>query len=108
MKKLLKSFSPLVAFILILNNPIIAQLNSTELITTTTDRDRDDDNGKWGLIGLVGLPGLMGLKKMIRQTITLLPTHRKIVNINGYKKVLRIGNIYAAPTYKIRYYFLIN
>ena len=63
MKKLLKSFSPLVAFILILNNPIIAQLNSTELITTTTDRDRDDDNGKWGLIGLVGLPGLMGLKK---------------------------------------------
>ncbi|GGQ10700.1 WGxxGxxG family protein [Streptomyces roseolilacinus] len=31
------------------------------LVTAEVDRDKDDDNGGWGLWGLAGLLGLLGL-----------------------------------------------
>ena len=53
----------MVAFILILNNPIIAQPQSPEITSTMAHTDRNDDNGKRGLTGLVELLVLMKLKK---------------------------------------------
>jgi hypothetical protein len=36
---------------------------SDQPTTTSTNYDRHDDSGKWGLAGLLGLLGLAGLKR---------------------------------------------
>jgi hypothetical protein len=44
--------------------PVAAQTTTpTDTVTMTGTGNRDDVNGKWGLLGLLGLAGLLELKR---------------------------------------------
>lgn len=58
MKNILKPLFAIILFTGIYANPVIAQPGSNE-ITASSDTDRDDDSGKWGLLGLLGFLGLI-------------------------------------------------
>ncbi len=80
MKKLFTAFIPVLAFLLIVKSPTMAQAVQIETDNTRTaaDRDTNEDHGKWGLVGLVGLLGLMGLRKNGRTDDRIVTTDSPI------------------------------